>query len=148
MYEHIMIAVDKTPNKGAVVDHAAKLAKLSGAVLHVVHVTPLHLVPEDVVAGSRFGVVSGDGDVDPREQNLVADLLTELRSAGVTATGEVVNATEHDTARVISERAKENRAELLILGESHHRGPSRLFKASVAADIVHHSLPCPVLLIP
>ena len=148
MFTRIMIAVDRTPNADAVVDHAAGLATQSNAALHVLHVTPLHLVSEDIVAGKGFGVVTGDGDVDPREQNLVAELMKQLRSAGVTVTGEVVSATEHDTARVITERAKDTGADLLILGESHHRGPSKLFKASVAADIIHHSLPCAVLLVP
>src|SRR6478752_306047 len=120
MYERILVAVDKTANQGAVVDHAARLATLSCAALHVLHVTPLHLISEDVVAGSGFGVVTGEGDVGPGEKTLVADLLKQLRSAGVTATGEVVSATEHDTAQVISERAKATNADLLILGESHH----------------------------
>jgi nucleotide-binding universal stress UspA family protein len=148
MYERILIAVASTPNEGAVVEHATMLASLSGAALHVVHVTPLHLISEDVVAGSGLGVVTGDGDVEPAEKNLVADLLKKLRSAGVPVTGEVVSATEHDTARAITERARATNADLLILGESHHRGPSKLFRASVAAEIVHHSLPCAVLLVP
>ena len=143
-----MIAVDQTPNQGAVVDHATHLATQFGATLHIVHVTQTHFVPEDVVAGTGFGVVTGDGDVVPREKSLVPDLVNQLRSKGLTVTGEVVNATEHDTAQAIVDRAKENRADLLVLGESHHRGPSKLFRASVAADIVHHSLPCAVLLVP
>jgi nucleotide-binding universal stress UspA family protein len=74
--------------------------------------------------------------------------VNQLRSKGLTVTGEMVSATEHDTGQAIGDRAKESRADLLVLGESHHRGPSRLFRASVAADIVHHSLPCAVLLVP
>jgi len=148
VYERIMIAVDQTPNSGAVVKHATRLAAQSGAAVHVVHVTQLHLVPEDLAAGSGFGVVTGEGDVAPGERNLVSDLVKRLKSDGLSVTGEVVNATEHDTARAIGDRAKANRVDLLVLGESHHRGPSKLFRASVAAEIVHHALPCAVLLVP
>jgi len=36
-------------------------------------VTQLHYISEDVVAGSGLGVVTGEGDVDPRDRGLVAD---------------------------------------------------------------------------
>src|SRR6478609_4185183 len=107
MFERIMIAVDGTPNEGVVVDHAVRLATHFDATVRVLHVTQLHYISEDVVAGSGLGVVTGEGDVDPRDRGLVADLVERLRSAGVKVTGEVVNATEHDTGRAISERAKE-----------------------------------------
>jgi nucleotide-binding universal stress UspA family protein len=149
MYKKILAAIDLTPNENAVLDHTRELAHLASATVHLLHIAPLHHIPGEIIGGGRLGVVSGEDDIAPDDRRMIREAVAHVTSAkGVTATGEVLAATEHDIADVILRRARELRAELIVLGETLHRGPSKLFRASVADQVIHHHPPCAVLLVP
>src|SRR5688572_11733331 len=61
--------------------------------------------------------------------------------------GELLSAIEHEIATVIVQRAKELDVQLIVLGDTLHRGPSKLFRASVTDQIIHQHPPCSVLLV-
>lgn len=44
--------------------------------------------------------------------------------------GELINATEHDIPDIILQRASELRADIIVLGYQHHRGPRSPNKSS------------------
>jgi len=148
MYKKILAAIDLTPNENAVLDHTRQLAQLTSATVHLLHVAPLHHIPGDLVAGTGLGVVSGEDDIAPDDRQMIREAEEHLTSGGITARGEVLAATEHDIADVILRRAKELDVDLIVLGETLHRGPSKLFRASVADQVIHHHPPCAILLIP
>jgi nucleotide-binding universal stress UspA family protein len=148
MYDRILAAIDLTPNENAVLHHAEQMARAVGSTVHLLHVARTHLIPGDIVAGAGLGVPSGEDDVDPRDREMIDAALAQLEAAGVTATGEVRYATEHDIADVILERAKDLDADLLILGETLHSGVAKLFRASIADDVVHRHAAFPILLVP
>lgn len=149
MYTKILAAVDLTPNESAVLDHTRQLARLNSATVHLLHVAPVHHIPGEIVGGSGLGVVSGDDDIAPDDRQMIREAVEHLSSAeGITATAEVLAATEHHIADVILRRAKELEVDLIVLGETLHRGPSKLFRASISDQVIHHHPPCAVLLVP
>ena len=62
------------------------------------------------------------------------------RRRGLTVHGEMVNATEHDIADVILQRAKELDVDIIVLGYQHHR------ESAVAEQVIRHHPPCSILL--
>jgi nucleotide-binding universal stress UspA family protein len=145
MYERILAAIDLTPNENDVLSHTQQIAKLTGAAVLLLHIAPLHIVPGDITGGAGLGAVSG---VDPRDLTLIDEAVAQLTTAGIPAKGEMLSGTEHDIADVIVRRAKEFDAKLVILGETLHRGASKLFRTSVVDDVVHAHPECPILLVP
>ena len=149
MYQRILAAIDATPNESAVLAQVQQLASLGGAAVHLLHVASMHHLPGEML-GEGIGLVSDSDDVDPSEADLCSAAVTQLASAGVRAEGQivrVVGGAEDDIANVILRRAKELDADLIVLGETHHGGLSRLFRGSVADHVIHHHPPCSVLLV-
>ena len=89
-------------------------------------------------AGAEFGV--DPVDVDARERQVVQDAVDRLAAAGIDVHGELVEATEHDVAGVIVQRAEELAVDLIVLGHQHHRG------SSVAELVIRQQPHCSVLL--
>ena len=149
MYKRILASIDLTPNENAVLSHAGELAKLTGAAVHLLHVAPVHRVPGEML-GEGVGLVSDADDIDPRETNLCQEAVAQLTASGVRAEGQVIRVVagaEDDIAKVILRRARELDADLMMLGETLHGGLSRLFRGSVADQVIHHNPPCSVLLV-
>jgi nucleotide-binding universal stress UspA family protein len=149
MYKRILAAIDLTPNENTVLSHTQELATLTGAAVHLLHVAPVHRVPGEML-GEGVGLVSDADDIDARETDLCNRAIAQLTAAGIRAEGQmirVVAGAEDDIANVILRRAKELGADLIVLGETLHGGLARLFRGSVADQVIHHHPPCSVLLV-
>jgi nucleotide-binding universal stress UspA family protein len=149
MYKRILAAIDLTPNENTVLSHTQELATLTGAAVHLLHVAPVHRVPGEML-GEGVGLVSDADDIDAREMDLCNRAIAQLTAAGIRAEGQmirVVAGAEDDIANVILRRAKELGADLIVLGETLHGGLARLFRGSVADQVIHHHPPCSVLLV-
>jgi len=70
----------------------------------------------------------------------VQDAVDHLAAAGVTVHGELVNATEHDIADIILQRANELSVDIIVIGPQHHRG------SGVAEQVIRRHPTCSVLL--
>jgi nucleotide-binding universal stress UspA family protein len=148
MYDRILVAIDTTPsaeNRSAL-QRTEQIGKLTGATIYVLHVARGHIVSEDISAGSGFGVVSAEDDVEPVDRVNVQQLIDKLAAAGIDAHGEIVSATEHDVAEVILQRAQDLNVDLLVLGHQHHRGAGGTFGSSVAEQVIHEHPPYSILL--
>jgi nucleotide-binding universal stress UspA family protein len=143
MYKRILAAIDATPNEAEVLAQTIQLARLTGATVQVLHVALDHIGTGDILGGS-----AATDDVDPREVTVVQDALAQLREAGVTAAGELMTAPEHEIAAAIVERAKTLDVQLIVLGHTLHRGVSKLFRASVAEQVIHQHPSASILLVP
>ena len=97
-------------------------AKMSGGTVHLLHVARGHVVASDINAGSGLGVLAGEDDVDVHEREIVQRAVDEMAKAGIPVHGELVNATEHDAAGVIVQRARELQVDLIVFGYQHYRG--------------------------
>ena len=141
MYDRILVAIDASPNSpDQSLQRTTQFAQMTGGTVYLLHVARGHIVSSDINAGSGLGVLAGEDDVDARERQVVQDAVNQLAAAGVTVHGELVNATEHDAANVIIQRAKELDVDIIVLGYQHYRG------SSVAEHVIRQRPPCSVLL--
>jgi nucleotide-binding universal stress UspA family protein len=149
MFEQILAAIDVTSNESNVLDAAQDLANLTSGTVHL-----LHVAEQQVSTGEMLGeglAVTGGADVDAREMILSDQAVARLTASGVKADGQVIQITrgsQADVAQVILRRAQELNVDLIVLGESLHGRASRLFRGSVADEVVHHHPQCSVLLVP
>ena len=141
MYEKILVAIDASPNSpDDSLRRTIQFAKMTNGVVHLLHVARGHVVAADINAGSGLGVLAGEDDVDQREQKVVQDAVNQLAAAGITVHGELINATEHDVAKVIVQRADELNVDIIVLGYQHYRG------SVVAEQVLREHPQCSVLL--
>lgn len=141
MYDRMLIAIDTaldSPDNS--MRRAIQFAKMSGGTVYLLHVARGHVVASDINAGSGLGVLPGEDDVDVHEREIVQRAVDEMASAGIPVHGELVNATEHDAAEVIVQRARELQVDLIVLGYQHYRG------SSVADHVIKQQPHCSILL--
>ena len=152
MYDRILVAIDATPtDDNPTLQRAAVFARRWGSAVYLLHVGRGHILPADITGGVGLdvtgrGVVSAEDDVELRERDVVQQAVDMLSAVGVETHGELVNATEHDIAEVILQRAEELKVDLIVLGHEHHRGPGHAFRTSVAEQVIRHHPPCSILL--
>jgi nucleotide-binding universal stress UspA family protein len=141
MYDRILVAIDAAPDSpDDSLRRTAQFARMSGGTVYLLHVARGHIIPADISAGSHFGVQSAEDDVDARERQVVQDAVDFLAGEGITVHGEMVNATEHDAADAILQRAKDLDVDIIVLGYQHHR------ESAVAETVIRHHPPCSILL--
>ena len=142
MYDRILVAIDASPDSpDDSLDRTTQFAKMTGGTVHLLHVARGHIIPTDISAGSHFGVRSAEDDVDVRERQVVQDAVDQLAAAGIDVHGEMIEATEHDAANVIVQRAKELDTDIIVLGYNHHRG------STVAEHVIRQQPHCSILLV-
>lgn len=148
MYQNILVAIDATHPEElkTALEQTTQIGLLMHATVHVLHVARSHIISGDITGGSSLGVRSPDDDIEDENREAVQDLVDQLAAAGVDAHGEVVSATEHDTASVILQRARELAADLLVLEYQHQRDGGHLFRHSVAEQIINQHPPISILL--
>ena len=147
MYKRILVAVDTTPDENnPALQRTEQFAKMAGSIVHLLHFTRGHIVSWDITGGTASTVVSAEDDAEDPDRKTVQTAIDHLSAAGIEAHGELVRATEHDTAEVILQRAEELGVDLVILGYEHHRGPGGRFAASAAERVIHQHPPYSILL--
>jgi nucleotide-binding universal stress UspA family protein len=147
MYNRILLAVDTTlDDNNPEMQRTEQLARMTGAVVHLLHVARGHIVSWDITGGSSNTVVSAEDDAEDPDLQQVQRAVDHLAAAGIEAHGELVSAIEHDVAEVILQRAKELDVDLIVLGHQHHRGPGRGFRSSVAEQVIHQHPPYSILM--
>jgi nucleotide-binding universal stress UspA family protein len=141
MYDRILVAIDASPDSpDDSLNRTTQFAKMTGGTVHLLHVARGHIIPTDISAGSAFGVRSAEDDVDVRERQVVQNAVDQLAAAGIEVHGEMIEATEHDAADIIVQRAKELDVDIIVLGYQHHRG------SVVAEHVIHQRPHCSILL--
>jgi nucleotide-binding universal stress UspA family protein len=144
MYEKILVAVDDSPERESVLEHAAELAKAVGAAVHVLHIQTIDtdLMGSGVMAGGLVEENSG------AVHELVESSIKELATQGIITDGEIREAVRSDIAAEVLSTAADQRADLIMIGVRRRRGLTSLLLGSVADGICHGTPPCPVLLVP
>ena len=141
MYNRILVAIDASPDSpDESLNRTAQFAKMTGGTVHLLHVARGHIIPTDISAGSGLGVRSVEDDVDVRERQVVQNAVDQLAAAGIDVHGEMIEATEHDAADVIVQRAEELDVDIIVLGYQYHRG------SSVAEHVIKQHPHCSILL--
>jgi len=141
LYNRILVAIDASPDSpDDSLNRTMQFAKMTGGTVHLLHVARGHIIPADISVGARLGVRSAEDDVDARERKVVQDAVDQLAAAGIDVHGEMIEATEHDVADVIVQRAEELDVDIIVLGHQHHRG------SKVAEHVIRQRPRCSVLL--
>jgi nucleotide-binding universal stress UspA family protein len=139
-FHRILIATDFTPASDPALDEAIEMAKGNGTELLIAHAyQPPVLLPEQTISSETYEEWDRDlrNDVVERLQ----PLLGKARQEGVIARGLVLSGVPHTA---IAEAAKENDADLIVMGTHGRKGVSRFFIGSVAARVIS-TAPCPVM---
>lgn len=136
MFEHILVAVDGSPQGGKTVPVAVDLATRYGSSVTVVHVRE---------HGRYEGSDVDLGPATPAEE-LVEAVVERFREAAVEATGVVRRVSPGDTPEQIVGVANESHADLIVMGTRGMTEWKSLMLGGVANKVVHHAS-CPVLLV-
>jgi nucleotide-binding universal stress UspA family protein len=121
MYDRILAAIDASPDSpDDSLNRTAKFAQMTGGTVYLLHMARGQNIPSESSVASDIGVPTAE-DIDVRERKVV-QAVDQLAGAGIEVHGEFVEATEHDAADVIVQRARDLDVDIIVLGYQHHRG--------------------------
>ena len=142
-FERIVAATDFTPASRPVLDEAERIARECGAQLLIVHAYRVPAAAE--LAQVPVGVYEDFlGAVRAAGEQRLATLVAQARSRGIDARPLL---REGFADEEILNAARQERADLIVMGTHGRRGVSRMLMGSVAWQVVSRS-PCPVMTVP
>jgi nucleotide-binding universal stress UspA family protein len=142
LFHRILVATDFSEASTPAFQEAILIAKENGAELLIANAYhPPNVLEADSVA---FGVYEEwDRNLRVEIEGKLNALVEEARKAGVAARPLILPGAPHEA---ITGAAKENDADLVIMGTHGRKGVSRLFLGSVASRVIA-TAPCPVMTI-
>jgi nucleotide-binding universal stress UspA family protein len=141
MFKSIVVGTDGSETAGIALRRAIDLAALTGGTLHVVSAyepAPARVGGRNPVPEASEWTVGSDFKVDA----VLQEAREEARSRDVTIE---VHAPKGDAADSLIAAAKENDADLIVLGSRGMQGARRVL-GSVPNKVSHHA-PCDVLIV-
>jgi nucleotide-binding universal stress UspA family protein len=152
MYKRILAAIDSTPHAQTVIAHTQYLARLTEARVHVLHVHSFRTTHAGlpVVAAPAAGVAMAS--MPPAELAVAAhqwvdQAVERLLTAGVIATGEIVDAREDRAAQLIVQCAQNLTIQLIVVGAQHRKRLLAALRPTVTERVCHQPC-CAVLVVP
>ncbi len=156
MYRKILVALDQSPSRTLLLDHAVDLAKATNATLMLLHVLSAYEEGSPGLPVRTYHtyyplVDSAAWDTyQKRWEAYEANGREELRRFAEEAQQQGVPAeftqTAGDPGRVICDIAASWGADLVIVGNRGRTGLSELLLGSVSSYVMHHA-PCSVLVV-
>jgi nucleotide-binding universal stress UspA family protein len=135
VYDQILVPVDGSDAAANAVDHAAALAAVHDAGLHLVHVVE----PQAAVDAAGVDVM---GALEEAGQQSLSDAESSAAAAGIeTVTTKLLHGQAH---REIVDYAEDRDVDLIVMGTHGRTGLGRLLLGSVAENVIRLS-PVPVL---
>lgn len=145
MYQRLLVALDNTATSKLALEHAAGIARLSGATVVLLHV----LESFRHVSGFESPKVYAE-EVLPRMRTAGRELLDEaaapLIEQGIEVETVLLEGSDERVAELIARRAEEAGVDLVILGTHGRRGVNRLLLGSDAEHVARIA-PVPVMLV-
>ena len=140
-FTRILVPTDFSAPSNAALTLAKRMAEMSGASLHLLHV----LEDSMTTAAAAVGVYEPTAELRERwregARTLLCTQLTPAEQASFRSTEDVVFGTP---ARTIVEHAKANDIDLIVMGTHGRGGVEQLLMGSVAERVVRLAS-CPVL---
>ena len=142
LFRRILVATDFSEASTPAFQEAILMAKENGSELLIANAYQRpDMLQADAVA---FGVYEEwEGNLRDEVEGKLNALVEEARTAGVAARPLVLTGAPH---HAIADAAKENDADLVIMGTHGRKGVARFFLGSVASRVIK-TAPCPVLTI-
>jgi nucleotide-binding universal stress UspA family protein len=148
MYERILVPTDGSEQSASAADHALEIARQFGSAVHAVHVV------DDRGPGRAAEAVSelspraeereeGQERLERAGDELTAAITERAREAGLDAHGEVLHG---EPADQITEYAKANDMDLIVLGARGRSAVGKFLLGSVAGKVARHAS-TPVMLV-
>jgi nucleotide-binding universal stress UspA family protein len=147
MYETIVVGTDGSETSGIAVDHAAMLAKSSGATLHIVYAYREVLLSEAALSATSGGptidVEGVNAGIAEHAAGVCAHAATGAGRSGVKVETHSMRGDPSDALIAV---AQEVGADLLVVGNRGMTSLKRFVLGSVPNKISHHA-PCSVLIV-
>jgi nucleotide-binding universal stress UspA family protein len=136
----VVVGTDGSPNAEVAVREAARLAKSDGATVHLVTA-----YPNEPTYGETISSSAKRDRIDLREvaEGVLSRIESELESEGLTV---VTDAREGDPAAVILDVAREQDADLIVIGARGLTGLRRFLLGSVSSKLAHNA-ECSLLIV-
>jgi universal stress protein A len=140
LFQRILVATDFSPASTPALEHSVKMAKSEGALLSIAHA---YQEPGLVELSHAPAGVYREWDQKLREgvERKLQSLVEYARKEGVEARALILTGFADEA---IIDAAKQQRADLIVMGTHGRRGAARLFLGSVAARVIS-TAPCPVM---
>ena len=135
--EAIVVGTDGSSTATVAVDHAAKLARSTGAVVHLV--CAYNPVPGHGLAAEAFDYNNPRDDAEA----CLSEAAELIRSNGVEVE---THAVPGSAALALVEVAQAARASMVVVGSKGMTGSRRFLLGSVPDKISHHA-PCSVMIV-
>ena len=143
MYKRILVPVDGSATSERGLDEAVKLAKLSGASIHLVHVLDRFLLMGTSPETYTVDVLGVQKEAGAR---ILEEAKARVAAGGIEVTTFLSEPLPGRVCDVVCDQAREAAADLIVLGTHGRRGIGRLLVGSDAEQILRVA-PVPVLLI-
>lgn len=139
-----IIGIDGSAHSDRALIEAAKLAKATGASLHVVNIIDWSpYAPLSVQELAERPIIKAEEERHAKEQ-VLAPAIAKLKAQGFDATS---FSTWGSPAKELHKQATELNADLIFMGRRGHSVIGELVLGSVANAVAHHSS-IPVVLVP
>jgi ACDE family multidrug resistance protein len=128
---HVVVAIDASAEAGEVMDAAAEMARLTNSPVDILHIFETEIVGELAV----------DVESSDLAEHVVAEALNRFHTAGLSATGHVLNSVgDHGSVgRRIAQFANEHRARLIVVGHVAEGRGIGFFDADLTDEVVRLS---------
>ncbi|AIC15725.1 universal stress protein [Nitrososphaera viennensis] len=146
----ILVPVDGSPVSSKAAQYAVHIAKVEGAKLVIMHVV------ENVKQGGAIGLQARYGNVRLVEgfrrariksaERWMSDIVDDAAKQNVSAKAEILPDDGTHEVGVITEYAKKNNVDLIVMGSRGQSTFKKLLVGSVTNAVINHS-PCPVLVV-
>src|SRR5262249_46476661 len=136
VYRRILVPLDHSNKDRVAIAHAAAMARLHGATLHLLHV-------EEGVTSHFFGALSSTAEIQTGEHYFHA-IVDSLQKDGIHTELTVTHgrSPRHEIVRV----AREIQPDLIVMGAHGHRGIKDLIFGNTI-NAVRHQVSAPVLVV-
>jgi nucleotide-binding universal stress UspA family protein len=139
-FNRILVATDFTEASTPAFQEAIELGRRNGSELLISHAyQPPGMTQADAVAPGVYD--EWDRNLRARVEGKLQGLVEAAEKAGVLARPLILTG---DAYEAIVDAAKENKADLVVMGTHGRKGVSRFFLGSVAARVIS-TAPCPVM---
>jgi nucleotide-binding universal stress UspA family protein len=129
----VVVGTDGSPNAESAVREAARIAKAEGATMRLVTAYPDAPTYSETISSS-----AKRDRIDLREvaEGVLSRAAAELEAQGLHV---VTDAREGDPAQVILDVAREQDAELIVIGARGLTGLRRFLLGNVSSKLAHHA---------
>ncbi len=145
MYSRLLVPLDGSPTASLALQHAAALARLSGATIVLLHVIE-EMKHSNGFERPRIYIEEVRPGFRAAGQKMLDEAALWLRQEGVAVETVLLESKGERVSELIAQQALANRCDLVVLGTHGRRGVDRVLMGSDAEQLARIA-PVPVMLV-